>query len=116
MKVLKYSKGSTTNNVIIEGGLKAGSLKDHVLVADNNFGESGSNEQLQTAIEEIKSSGIEYVIAPGFTEGFHKNAVAIGLHLIKCKEAEERDEEVMVNRVDSSAYERFDVVVKKSEM
>ena len=35
---------------------------------------------------------------------------------IKCKEAEERDEEIMVNRVDSSAYERFDEVVKKSEM
>ena len=29
---------------------------------------------------------------------------------IKCKEAEERDEEIMVNRVDSSAYERFDEV------
>ena len=35
---------------------------------------------------------------------------------IKCKEAEERDEEIMVNRMDSSAYERFDEVVKKSEM
>ncbi len=35
---------------------------------------------------------------------------------IKCKEAEERDEEIMVNRVGSSAYERFDEVVKKSEM
>lgn len=47
-------------------GLKECSLKDHILVADNNFGESNSKEQVQTAIYAIKSAGIEYVIALGF--------------------------------------------------
>ncbi len=87
MKVLKFSNGSTTNNVIIESSLKAGTLKGHILVADNNFGESGSNEQIQTAINVIKSAGIEYVIAPGFAEEFYKKAVAVGLHLIKCSDS-----------------------------
>ncbi|MBC8555431.1 MAG: hypothetical protein H8D23_37935 [Candidatus Brocadiales bacterium] len=88
MKVMKFSKDVTNNNVIFYSGLKEGSLKDHVLVADNNVGQNDSNEQIQTAINAIKSSGIEYVIAPGFAEGFHKNAVAIGLHLIKCNDSE----------------------------
>ncbi len=88
MKVMKFSKDMTANNVIFYSGLKEGSLKDHVLVDDNSIGENDSNEQIQTAISAIKSSGIEYVIAPGFTEGFHKNAVAIGLHLIKCNDSE----------------------------
>jgi 3-isopropylmalate dehydratase small subunit len=88
MKVMKFSKAVTTNNVIFYSGLKEGSLKGHVLVADNNVGENDSNEQTQTAINAIKASGIEYVIAPGFAEGFHKNAVAIGLHLIKCNDSE----------------------------
>ncbi len=87
MKVLKFSKDSTSNNVIIASGLKAGTLKDHVLVADDSFGESGSNEQVQSAINAIKSAGIEYVIAPGFEEEFYKNAVAVGLHLIKCSDS-----------------------------
>jgi len=88
MKVMKFSKDMTTNNVIFYSGLKEGSLRDHVLVADNNIGKNDSNEQIQTAINAIKSSGIEYVIAPGYAEGFHKNAVAIGLHLIKCNDSE----------------------------
>ena len=54
MKVLKFSKDSATNNVIIESGLKAGTLKDHVLVGDNYFGKNGSNEKVQTAINAIK--------------------------------------------------------------
>lgn len=87
MKVLKFSKGSTANNVIFESGLKAGTLKDHVLVADNNFGENDSNEQVQTAINAIKSAGIEYVIAPGFADEFYKNAVDMGLRLIKCSDS-----------------------------
>jgi len=53
MKVMKFSKNVTTNNVIFYSGLKEGSLKDHVLVADNNVGENDSNEQIQTAINAI---------------------------------------------------------------
>jgi 3-isopropylmalate dehydratase small subunit len=87
MKVLKLSKDSTTNNVIIASGLKAGTLKDHVLVADDSFGENGSNEQVQSAINAIKSAGIEYVIAPGFAEEFYKNAVDMGLRLLKCSDS-----------------------------
>jgi 3-isopropylmalate dehydratase small subunit len=87
VKVLKFSKGSTTNNVIIESGLEAGSLKDHVLVADYNLGENGSNEKVQTAINVIKAAGIEYVIAPGFKEEFYMNAVAVGLHLLQCSDS-----------------------------
>ncbi|KHE93287.1 MAG: hypothetical protein K8F52_00325 [Candidatus Scalindua rubra] len=87
MKVMKFSKNVTTNNVIFYSGLKEGSLRDHVLVTDNNIGENDSNEHIQTAINAIKASGIEYVVAPGFAEGFHKNAVTIGLHLIKCNDS-----------------------------
>lgn len=88
MKVMKFSKDKITNNEIFYSELKEGLIRDHVLVADNYIGENDSNDQIQTAISAIKSSGIEYVIAPGFTEGFHKNAVAIGLHLIKCNDSE----------------------------
>ena len=87
MKVMKFSKDMTTNNVKLYSGLKESSLRDHVLVADNNVGENDSNEQIQTAINAIKSSGIEYVIAPGFSDKFHKDAVAIGLQLIKCSDS-----------------------------
>jgi len=87
MKVMKFSKDVTTNNVIFYSGLKEGTLRDHVLVADNNIGENDANEQIQTAINAIKSSGIEYVIAPGFADKFHKDAVAIGLHIIKCNDS-----------------------------
>jgi 3-isopropylmalate dehydratase small subunit len=91
MKVLKFSKDININNVTFERGRKEGSLKDHVLVADNNFGESGSNEKIQTAINAIISAGIEYVIAPGFAEEFYKKAVAMGLHLIKCSDSTSLD-------------------------
>ncbi len=87
MKVLKFPKDITGNNVIFESGLEEGSLKGHVLVADDNFGVSGSEEEVQTAINAIKSSGIEYVIAPGFAEEFYKNAVDKGLNLIKCSDS-----------------------------
>ncbi|NOR65593.1 MAG: hypothetical protein GQ468_06210 [Candidatus Scalindua sp.] len=87
MKVLKFSNGSTAINVIIASNLKAGTLKGHVLVEDNYFGENGSNEKIQTAINVIKSAGIEYVIAPGFSEKFYKNAVEKGLNLIKCSDS-----------------------------
>jgi len=87
MKVMKFSKDVTTNNLIFYSGLKEDSLTDHVLVADNNFGENGSNDQIQAAIIAIKSSGIEYVIAPDFAEEFHKNAVDMGLHLLKCNDS-----------------------------
>ncbi len=87
MNVMKFSKDMTTNNVMLYSGLKEDSLRDHVLVADNNIGENDSIEQIHTAINAIKSSGIEYVIAPGFAEGFHKNAVAIGLRLIKSNDS-----------------------------
>jgi 3-isopropylmalate dehydratase small subunit len=87
MKVMKFSKDMTTNNVIFYSGLKEGSLRDHVLVADNNIGENDSNEQIQTSINAIKSSGIEYVIAPSFAEEFHKNAVDMGLRLLKCNDS-----------------------------
>ncbi|MGR3293423.1 MAG: hypothetical protein ACUZ9M_05315 [Candidatus Scalindua sp.] len=87
MKVMKFSKDMTTNNVKLYSGLKEGTLRDHVLVDDNNVGENDSNEQIQTAITAIKSSGIEYVIAPGFAEEFHKNAVDMGLRLLKCSDS-----------------------------
>ena len=87
MKVLKFSKDSATNIVIIESGLKAGTLKDHVLVGDNYFGKNGSNEKVQTAINAIKSAGIEYIIAPGLSEAFYKNADETGLNLIKCSDS-----------------------------
>jgi 3-isopropylmalate dehydratase small subunit len=86
MKVMKFSKDMTTNNVIFYSGLKEGSLRNHVLVADNNIGENDANEQIQTAINAIKSAGIEYVIAPRFAEEFCRNADAIGLNLIKCSD------------------------------
>lgn len=87
MKVMKFSKDMTTNNVIFYSGLKEGTLRDHVLVTDSNIGENDSNEEIQTAINAIKSAGIEYVIAPGFAEEFYKDADAIGLHLLKCSDS-----------------------------
>jgi 3-isopropylmalate dehydratase small subunit len=42
---------------------------------------------LYRLINAIKSSGIEYVIAPGFAEEFYKNAVDMGLNLIKCSDS-----------------------------
>ncbi|MGR3174746.1 MAG: hypothetical protein ACUZ8N_09125 [Candidatus Scalindua sp.] len=92
MKVLKFSKDTNTNNIIFERGLKEGSLAGHVLVADNNFGESSSKEQVQKTINAIKSAGIEYVIAPSFVEESYKNAVDTGLHLIKCSDSKSINE------------------------
>ncbi|MGR3302868.1 MAG: hypothetical protein ACUZ8I_10255 [Candidatus Scalindua sp.] len=87
MKVLKYSNDTNTNNIIFKRGLKEGSLEGHVLVADNSFGEGISKEQIQKTINAIKSTGIEYVIAPCFVKEFYKNANDIGLHLIKCSDS-----------------------------
>ena len=86
MKVLKFSKDINTGNILFERGLKEGSSGCQVLVADNNFGESSSEEQIQKAINAIKSAGIEYVIAARFAEEFCRNADAIGLNLIKCSD------------------------------
>ncbi len=91
MKVLKFPKDTNANNMIFEKGLKEGSLAGHVLVADDNFGKSSSKEQVQKTINAIKSAGMEYVIAPNFAEEFYKNAVDIGLHLIKCSDSKSID-------------------------
>jgi 3-isopropylmalate/(R)-2-methylmalate dehydratase small subunit len=68
-----------------------------VIVAGRNFGCGSSREHAPLA---IKQNGVAAVIAAGFSRIFYRNAVNIGLPVIRCEEAHrvlrERDE-VTVN-------------------
>ena len=55
-----------------------------VIVAGRNFGCGSSREHAPLA---IKQNGIEAVIAVGFSRIFYRNAVNIGLPVIRCEEA-----------------------------
>ena len=64
-----------------------------VIVAGRNFGCGSSREHAPLA---IKQNGVAAVIAAGFSRIFYRNAVNIGLPVIRCEEAHdvlrERDE------------------------
>ncbi len=64
-----------------------------VIVAGRNFGCGSSREHAPLA---IKQNGVAAVIAAGFSRIFYRNAVNIGLPVIRCDEAHrvlrERDE------------------------
>ncbi|RBQ24443.1 Isopropylmalate/citramalate isomerase small subunit [Candidatus Methanobinarius endosymbioticus] len=51
-----------------------------IIVADNNFGCGSSREQAPVA---IKTSGISVVIAKSFARIFYRNAINIGLPVVK---------------------------------
>ncbi len=80
MKVLKVSNGKSASKIIPVRGCKKGSLGGYILVVDEKFGWKGSKKDLLIA---IKDAGINYVIAPDFTEGLYEIAAGIKLHLIK---------------------------------
>ncbi len=51
-----------------------------IIIADNNFGPGSSREQAAVA---IKNAGTGVVIAPSFARIFRRNAINIGLPLVK---------------------------------
>lgn len=58
--------------------------KGDIIVADKNFGCGSSREHAPLA---IKCAGVSCVIAETFARIFYRNAINIGLPIIKCPEA-----------------------------
>lgn len=60
-------------------------VKDHnILVVGKNFGCGSSREQ---PAEALKNSGIDAIIAPSFSRIFYRNAINLGLPVIKSENA-----------------------------
>jgi sRNA-binding carbon storage regulator CsrA len=89
IKVFKFSKDVSTVEIIHDIGAKEIQLRNHVLVVDYNLDDNSFKDETLIMIKKV---GIDYMIAPGFTEGFYKKASGIGLHLIKCSDSKLIDE------------------------
>ena len=63
--------------------------KGDMIVAHNNFGCGSSREHAPIA---IKASGVSCVIAATFARIFYRNAINIGLPIMECREASEKNE------------------------
>ncbi len=83
IKVFKISNDISTVKIIPDIWTKDIQLESHALVVDNNLGENGIKDEMLTM---IKTSGIDYIIAPGFEDGFYEKASDAGLQLIECRE------------------------------
>ncbi len=97
IKVFKFSNDISTVEIIPDIWTKDVQLKNHALVVDNNLDENGFKDEMLIM---IKTSGIDYLIAPGFEEGFYEKAFDAGLQLIECSDTGLIDEgkNIMVYR------------------
>ncbi len=83
IKVFKISNDISTVEIIPDIWTKDIQLESHAIVVDNNLGENGIKDEMLIM---IKTSGIDYIIAPGFEDGFCEKAFDAGLQLIECRE------------------------------
>ncbi len=83
IKVFKISNDISTVKIIPDIWTKDIQLESHAIVVDNNLGENGIKDEMLIM---IKTSGIDYIIAPGFEDGFYEKASDAGLQLIECRE------------------------------
>jgi sRNA-binding carbon storage regulator CsrA len=97
IKVFKFSNDISTVEIIPDIWTKDVQLKNHALVVDNNLDENGIKDEMLIM---IKTSGIDYIIGPGFEEGFYEKASDAGLQLIECSDTGLIDEgkNIMVYR------------------
>jgi 3-isopropylmalate dehydratase small subunit len=65
-----------------------------VIVAGNNFGCGSSREHAPLS---IKASGVSAVVARSFARIFYRNAVNLGLPVIRCADAVQDGDEVVVD-------------------
>ncbi len=89
IKVFKFSKDVNTVKIIPDIWAKKVQLNNHVLVVDYNLNKDPFSDEVFIM---IKETGIEYMIAPGFDEGFCKKASDTGLLLIECSDTKLLDE------------------------
>lgn len=92
----------------------ASKLAEHNIVMSMAQGEAQEINQIDNALEKMRNG--EYGVCDCCGGNINKHrliAIPFVTLCIKCKEAEERDEGIMVNGIGSSAYEGFDEVEKK---
>ncbi|MCP4265954.1 MAG: hypothetical protein GY777_10330, partial [Candidatus Brocadiaceae bacterium] len=89
IKVFKFSKDVNTVKIIPDIWAKKVHLNNHVLVVDHNLDKKPFSDEVLIM---VKETGIEYIIAPGFDEGFCKRATDTGLLLIECSDTKLLDE------------------------
>jgi sRNA-binding carbon storage regulator CsrA len=89
IKAFKFTKDVSTVEIIPDIGAKEIQLRNHVLVVDYNLDDNSFKDETLIMIKKV---GIDYMIAPRFTEEFYKKASDIGLHLIKCSDSKLIDE------------------------
>ncbi|GAX60564.1 3-isopropylmalate dehydratase small subunit [Candidatus Scalindua japonica] len=97
IKVFEFSKDISTVEIIYDIWTKDVQLKNRVLVVENNLDKNGFKDEMLTM---IKTSGIDYIIAPGFEKGFYEKASDAELQLIECSDTKLIDEgmSIMVYR------------------
>ncbi len=84
LKVFKFSKAVSSDEIIPIIRAKETQSKGYVLVIDNNFDDNNFKKDI---LIKIKKIGIDYIIASDFAVGFCKQAVDLGIHLMKCSNA-----------------------------
>lgn len=84
---------------------------EHSEIMSITQGETMEINQIENALEKIQKG--EYGVCECCGDNINKQrliAIPFAGLCIKCKESEERDEGIMVNRMNSSEYEEFDEV------
>ena len=73
-----------------------------IILADDNFGCGSSREQAPVA---IKTAGVSAVIAKSFARIFYRNAINIGLPVVKADiDAKEGDKGVIINESSGKSF------------
>ncbi len=93
IKVFKFSRDVNTVKIITDIWTNKIQLNNHVLVVDYNLNKDPFSDEVFIM---IKETGIEYMIAPGFDEGFCKKASDTGLLLIECSDTKLLDEGINI--------------------
>jgi len=89
----------------------ASNLVEHNMIMSIAQGEAREINQIDNALKKIKKG--KYGVCECCGSNINKQrliAIPFVSLCVKCKEAEERDEEIMVNSTDSSEYEEFEEV------
>ncbi len=93
----------------------ASSLAEHNLIMSMAQGEAREINQIDNALEKIKTG--EYGVCECCGGNINKHrliAIPFVTLCIKCKEAEERDEGIMINRTELNEYKVFEAIEEET--